>query len=201
MAVHAALATGIDEAELLTESPGDRLIQRLDDPGVASSLSLILDHADLLAVVIVAVDGLLRRADVIGDSVSASVGEARQVIAAANGQRSFPQVDIAALSETVKRLTAAAVDATPALDRLLHSSLTDPQTADFLAQAGDALLEGREAAEADPRGPRGVFALMRVTKDPDVSRGLGFMIQVARAFGKRLATPADEQHNPRHPAP
>src|SRR4029453_3932854 len=144
---------------------------------------------DLLATIIVGLDGLLRRAEVIGDNVASGVAEVRDLAAAGNGQRPWPSVDLAALSGSVTRLSAAVVDATPALDRLLHSPLTDPQTAEVLAEIGEALLEGKRAAAADPRGPKGVFALMRVTKDPDISRGLGFMIQIARAFGKRLAPP------------
>lgn len=200
MAVHAAPTIGIDDVEFLGESAGDRLVQRLDDPEVAASLAQILDHADLLATAVVAIDALLRRADVIGESVASSFAEARQVAAASTQNRSLPKIDIAAVSDTVTRFTAAAVDATPALDRLLHSALVDPQTADFLALAGDALLEGKQAAESDPRGPKGVFALMRVAKDPDVSRGLGFMIQVARAFGKRLGPEAKEATGARHSA-
>lgn len=189
MAAHASLIDSLDTDELITESPGDEVIARLDDPRIASSISLILDHADLLATIIVGLDGLLRRAEVIGDNVASGVAEVRDLAAAGNGQRPWPSVDLAALSGSVTRLSAAVVDATPALDRLLHSPLTDPQTADVLAEVGEALLEGKQAATADPRGPKGVFALMRVTKDPDVSRGLGFMIQIARAFGKRLAPP------------
>src|SRR5439155_27248699 len=117
------------------------------------------------------------------------VAEVRDLAASGNGQRPWPSVDLAALSDSVTRLSAAFVDATPGLDRLLHSPLTDPQTAEALAEVGSALLEGKQAAAADPRGPKGVFALMRVTKDPDVSRGLGFMIQIARAFGRSLAPP------------
>lgn len=200
MAVHAAPAIGIDDVEFLGESAGDKLVQRLDDPQIATSLSLILDHADLLATAVVAIDGFLRRADVIGDSVASSFAEVRQA-AAGSRNRPLPTIDLAALSDTVTRLTAAAVEATPALDRLLHSALIDPQTADFLAVAGDALLEGKLAAESDPRGPKGVFALMRVAKDPDVSRGLGFMIQVARAFGKRLDPKAREAAGARYSAP
>ncbi|CQD22994.1 hypothetical protein BN1232_05820 [Mycobacterium lentiflavum] len=188
MAAHASLIESIDGDALVAESPGDELIQRLDDPQIASSLALILDHADLLATIITGLDGLLRRADVIGDSLAAGVAEVRD-LAASNGARPWPSIDVAALSDTATRLSAAVVDATPALDRLLHSPLTDPRTADILAEVGEALLEGKAAADADPRGPKGVFALMRVTKDPDVSRGLGFMIQIARAFGKRLAPP------------
>jgi hypothetical protein len=189
VAAHASLIDSLDTDELITESPGDEVIARLDDPRIASSISLILDHADLLATIIVGLDGLLRRAEVIGDNVASGVAEVRDLAAAGNGQRPWPSVDLAALSGSVTRLSAAVVDATPALDRLLHSPLTDPQTADVLAEVGEALLEGKQAATADPRGPKGVFALMRVTKDPDVSRGLGFMIQIARAFGKRLAPP------------
>jgi hypothetical protein len=189
VAAHASLIESLDPDDLVAESPGDELIARLDDPRVASSLSLILDHADLLATLIVGLDGLVRRAEVIGDNLASGVAEVRDLAASSNGQRRWPSIDLAAVSDSVARLSAAAVNATPALDRLLHSPLTDPQTAEVLAEIGEALLEGKRAAAADPRGPKGVFALMRVTKDPDVSRGLGFMIQIARAFGKRLAAP------------
>ncbi len=188
MAAHASLIESLDGDALIAESPGDELIQRLDDPQIASSLALILDHADLLATLITGLDGLIRRGEVIGDSLAAGVAEVREY-AASNGQRPWPSIDVAALSDTATRLSAAVVDATPAMDRLLHSPLTDPRTAEFLAQVGEALLEGQEAAADDPRGPKGIFALMRVTKDPDVSRGLGFIIHIARAFGKRLAPP------------
>jgi hypothetical protein len=200
VAAHASLIARPDGDELVEASPGDDLIQRLDDPQVASSLAVILDHADLLATIIMGIDGMLRRADVIGDSLAAGVAEIRELSSSSNGQRPWPSIDVAALSDSVTRLSAAVVDATPTLDRLLHSPLTDPETADVLAEVGEALLEGKRAAAEDPRGPKGVFALMRVTKDPDVSRGLGFMIQIARAFGRRLAPPESpkDSHAPRH---
>jgi hypothetical protein len=202
VAAYASLIAHPDGDELIDESPGDDLIQRLDDPQIASSLAVILDHADLLATIIMGIDGMLRRSDVIGESLAAGVAEVRDLAASSNGQRLLPSIDLAAMSDTLTRLSAAVVDATPAIDRLLHSPLTDPQTAEVLAQVGEALLEGKRAAAEDPRGPRGVFALMRVTKDPDVSRGLGFMIQIARAFGKRLAPPERPKDSsaPRHAA-
>ena len=202
MAAHASLIEGIDPDQLIAESPGDEIIARLEDPAVASSISLILDHADLLATIIVGLDGLLRRADVIGDNLASGVAEVREFAASTNGARPWPTVDLTAVSDSVTRLSAAAVDATPALERLLQSPLTDPQTADVLAEIGEAVLEGKRAADADPRGPKGVFALMRVTKDPDVSRGLGFMIQIARAFGRRLARPetGEKSETARHAA-
>lgn len=185
MTAHGSLMATLDSDALVDESPGDELIARLDDPKVASSISLILEHADLLATIIVGLDGVLRRADVIGDNLASGVAEVREL--ASHGELPWPSVDLAAVSDTVTRLSSAVVDATPAIDRLLHSPLTDMRTADVLADLGEALLEGRQAAAADPRGPKGIFALMRVAKDPDVSRGLGFMIHIARAFGQRLA--------------
>lgn len=188
MAAHASLIEGFDTDAVLAESPGDEVIAALEDPRIAASLSVILEHADLLATIVVGLDGLVRRAEVIGDNVATGVAEIREVAASASGQQPWPSVDLAALSASVSRLSAAVVDATPGLERLLRSPLADPETVEIIADVGEALLEGKRAADADPRGPRGVFALMRVAKDPDVSRGLGFMIQIARAFGRRLAT-------------
>lgn len=192
--------------ELMATSPGDELIQRLDDPEVAASLSLILDHADLVATLLTGLDGLVRRGDVISDSLASAIGEVRDVAsaytAANNGQKLLPDVDMASLRATVTDLSTAFLEAAPAFSMLLRSPLTDPQTAHLIAEVGDALLEGKAAAEADPRGPKGVFALMKVAKDPDVSRGLGFMIHVARAFGRRLAQdpPRTSERGPRHSA-
>lgn len=202
MTTHASLIGSSDIDDLVEQSPGDDLLARLDDPQIASSLSLILDHADLLATIIAGLDGLLRRAEVIGDSVASGVAEVRGIAASTNGQRSWPSLDMAAINDSVTRLSAAAIDAAPAVEKLLRSPLTDPQTAEIIAQVGEALLEGKEAAAADPRGPKGVFALMRVTKDPDISRGLGFMIHVARAFGQRLAPepPPKKGRAPKHSA-
>jgi hypothetical protein len=203
VAAHASLIESLDTNAFIAESPGDELIARLEDPKIASSISLILDHADLLATLIVGLDGLIRRADTIGDSLASGVADARELAASAGGLGPWPKLDLAGLSDTVTRLSAALVDATPAIDRLMHSSLTDPQTADILAEVGEALLEGKQAAAADPRGPKGIFALMKVTKDPDVSRGLGFMIHIARAFGRRLDVTSEVADKPgaRHSAP
>ena len=55
--------------------PADALAARLEDPQVRESLTRILDNADLLATMVGALDGLLRRAEVIGGSLSSGVGD------------------------------------------------------------------------------------------------------------------------------
>jgi Protein of unknown function (DUF1641) len=175
--------------QVMAISPADALRDRLDDPQIASSLNSLLDHADLLAVLVTGVDGLLRRGDEIGESVTAAVDEIREssLTGLIPGIESLKEVDLQALAGSLANLSGALIGATPALNTLLTSRLTDPQTAEVLAFLGQALAEGRAAADADPGGPKGAFGIWRATKDKDIARGLGFMIQVARAFGRRLA--------------
>lgn len=176
--------------QVLAPSAADELRARLDDPQVAESLNTLLDHADLLAVLLTGLDGLIRRGDTISDSLSAAVGEIKGPAAAFGaslpGSADLKSIDLAALAHTLASLTTALVDATPTLDRLLHSPLVDPAAADVLAELGQALVEGKAANEADPGGPKGIFGIWRVSKDQDVVRGLGFLVQVARAFGRQL---------------
>ncbi|WP_094287427.1 DUF1641 domain-containing protein [Mycobacterium lehmannii] len=200
MTAHALTAVS-DTDPFGAPSPGDELVQRLEDPRIVASLSLILDHADLIATLIASLDGVIRRGEVIGDSLASFIDDFKTAGGPVAGRSLLPGVDVARLQTSASSLASAFIDATPTIDKLLHSSLTDAQTAYLLADLGEAVLAGKAAAEADPRGPKGIFALMRVTKDPDVSRGLGFMIHVARAFGKRLAQePPDAEPGPRHSA-
>ena len=202
MTANGSLIAASEPDELQAPTPGAELIARLDDPQVAASLSLILDHADLVATLIAGLDGMLRRSDVISESVVSAIEEVKGATAGYKGQKLLPDIDIATLRTSVTNLSTAFIDAAPTFNQLLRSPLTDPQTAQTIADMGDAVLEGRAAADADRRGPKGVFALMRVTKDPDVLRGLGFMIHVARAFGRKLAQdpPRASERGPRHSA-
>ncbi|KAA0081924.1 DUF1641 domain-containing protein [Mycolicibacterium sp. P9-64] len=174
--------------QVMAISPADALRDRLDDPRIAESLNNLLDHADLLAILVTGLDGLLRRGDEIGDSLASAVGELRGSSLAATipGVESLKDVDLHGLAGSLASLSGSLVNATPALNTLLASRLTDPQAAEVLALLGQALVDGKAAADADPGGPKGLFGLWRVTKDKDITRGLGFMIQVARAFGRRL---------------
>ncbi|BBX63105.1 hypothetical protein MSAS_22790 [Mycobacterium saskatchewanense] len=173
-------------------SPADRLRERLDDPAVAASLNSLLDHADLLAILLTGLDGFTRRGDEITESLASAVNELRGASLAANAplfdqvKSELGSIDVQALAASVASLASVLVAATPALNNVLRSPLLDPESVDVVSGLGQALIEGKAAAAADPGGPKGLFGLWRVTKDKDVSRGLGFLIQVARAFGKHL---------------
>lgn len=156
-------------------TPADQIRDRLDDPTVAAALNSLLDHADLLAVLVTGLDGFVRRGDLITESLTSAVSDLKGVSLSGvlPNTEALKGVDVQGVTQSLALLSNSLVTAAPALNTLL-------------SQLGPALAEGSEAAAADPGGPKGLFGLWKVTKDPDVARGLGFMIHVARAFGRRV---------------
>ena len=60
-----------------TLTPEEQLAEQLKDPAVVGSLLTLLDHADLLAVLVTGLDQLISRSEVIGDSVLGGIAELR----------------------------------------------------------------------------------------------------------------------------
>lgn len=177
--------------QALKPSPADQVRAKLDDPRVAESLNDLLEHADLLAVLVSGLDGLVRRSDTLGDNITSAIGEFKGLNGGANGSSipgidSLKSVDLAGLAASFATLSNKVVGATPALNSLLESRLTDPQAVEVLAQLGAALVEAKTATARQPNGPKGLFGILKATKDPDVARGVGFLLQVAKAFGRQL---------------
>lgn len=169
--------------QVLELSPADQVRAKLDDPRVAGALNDLLEHADLLAILVSGLDGLVRRSEEISENLTSAIGDLK-------GEANTPlkSVDLAGLANSFATLSGKVIEATPTLNSLLGSSLTDPQAAEVLAQLGTALVEAKTATARNPEGPRGFFGILKSAKDPDVTRGLGFMLQVAKAFGRQLAT-------------
>jgi len=166
-------------------SPSDSIRERLDDPKVAEALNTLLDHAELLAVLVTGLDGFVRRGDTISNSLSSAVSDFKgaSLAGAVPGGESLKGLDVQGLAASLGTLSTALVGATHAINTLLKSRLTDPQAADVLAKLGDAVVDAKTANAA---APKGMLGLWKVSKDPDVGRGLGFLIQVARSFGRRV---------------
>ncbi len=178
--------------QALATSPADQVRAKLDDPRVAASLNDLLEHADLLAILVSGLDGLVRRSDEISESLTAAIGELKSDANGASITQSIPgvealrAVDLAGLAGSFATLSDKVIGATPALDSLLSSRLTDPQATEVLTQLGDALVEAKSATARNAEGPKGFFGMLKAMKDPDVARGLGFMLQVAKSFGRQL---------------
>ncbi len=165
----------------------DAVRARLDDPRVAEALTTLLDHADLLAVLVSGLDEFVRRGDDITANLTLALGELSGQSDQIPALTALRDVDLPQLSASLAVLSGGLVKATPAINTLLNSALTDPQGAEVVAALGDALVSARQSAPPGPRGLRGVWKTLRVaSKDPDVTRGLAYLIEVARIFGRKV---------------
>lgn len=171
------------DGQVAARSPADELRARLDEPQVAAALNTVLDHADLLALVAVALDGFLSRGDVIANTLAEAVGELRD--ASSNGSHPFAGIDVKGLATSAAALSGPLVAATPALTTLLEQA-TDPRAVETVTHLTAAVGDARTALDHGAPAPTGVLALLRVLKDPDIARGLGFLLEVAKAFGRRI---------------
>lgn len=162
--------------DLAAPGPSAALRERLDDPRVAEALDTLLGHADLLAVLVTGLDGFVRRGDDITANLTSAIGELK-------GQSG----DLGQLSASLAVLTSGLVNAAPAISTLLNSSLTQPQGAEVVAALGDAMVSARQSIPAPPQGIRGLWKTLRgAARDPDVTRGLVYLVEVARVFGRRV---------------
>ena len=168
----------------------ERLLDRLEDPGTAAALHSLLDNAELLAVLVTGLDGLARKGEVVGDTLAEVLHELR---AAGRSTGLDPMTTSRQLSTLIPTLA----DASPAINRILDSPIVEPEPIDVLSETAVALVAGLRAAQANET-QLGALGLLRATRDPDVQRGLGFLVEVARVFGREIASgdftvgPADD---------
>lgn len=120
-------------------TPQDRLQARLADPETVDSLNRLLDRVDLMAFMLEAVDGFLRRSDTVVESVAEGVRDLRD---ASGGGSPVP------LLETLPKLARsgaqiADVTTRPAFTNVLDSGLLerlgDPRTLHLLETLFDKL--------------------------------------------------------------
>lgn len=171
----------IDEIEMRTARPGaERLLDRLEEPRTAAALDSLLDNAELLAVLIGGLDGLARKGEVIGDTLAEVLEEAR-----AAGRSTG--LDPLHTSRQLATLIPTLANASPAINRVLDSPIIDPEPLDVLGELAIALVAGCREAQRNQTS-LGLRGALKATKDPDVRRGIGFVVEIARVLGRDLAT-------------
>ncbi|MEM9746199.1 MAG: DUF1641 domain-containing protein [Actinomycetota bacterium] len=182
--IGAVPAPGFDELNGAVMRPEvERLLDRLDDPRTAHALHTLLDNAELVAVLVAGLDGLARKGEVIGDTIAEVLAEAK---AAGRASGLDPVHTTRQLSTIIPTLA----DASPAINRILDSPIVEPEPIDILSETAAALVRGlKSAQENDARV--GLRGLIRATRDPDIQRGLGFAVEVAREFGRVINEDAE----------
>jgi hypothetical protein len=165
---------------LSTEDPAHRLAAKLQEPQTAAALDVLLDHADLLAVIVESLDQFLARSEVIGDSLIAGLTELRET-AGSGGGLSVDGLDLKAATEAGRRLVG--------------SGMLSAETLDQLAVVARGLSQGRESFASRPVEIKGPLSLLRLLKDPDVNRAISYGATVLQAVGRELDSPAPTTTN------
>ncbi len=163
-----------------TTAPVDAVIDRLNDPAVAASVVTLLDNAELLSTLVLGLSGMLERGDTIIESISTGIDD---VIAAGRADR--PDLTLPTPAE-LTALVSALSRATPVITNLLDSEMVSDETVAVLSRLSGAVKEGAAAARTNRTSVRGVWAALKALKEPEVARGLGFLVEIARALGRRL---------------
>lgn len=156
----------------------EELVERLGEPGTVAALNSLLDNAALVAVLVAGLDGLARKGDVVSDTIA-------EVIAELRGAGRATGLDVRTTTRQLATLIPILAEAAPAVERVAHSPIVADEAVAVVGASARALTIGFERARtAAP--PRGALGVLRATRDEDVRRGLGFLIEVARALGQEL---------------
>lgn len=160
-------------------APIEAVAERLNDPGVAAALVTILDNAELLSTLVLGLAGFVERGDMIMDAVAEGVNDFKAAGAAKpDGAPSLAEIGA----------TAGALAQTgPVLDALLDSAMVRPETIALLSDVSEAATEGVATAKANDARVGGIRSLLGTLRDEDVQRGLGVLVEISRALGRRMA--------------
>src|SRR4051812_3938050 len=148
------------------------LLERLEDPRVASGLQNLLDHVDLLAILVVGLDGFVARSEVIGEALADSVTELRT---AADASKPAEPVDVAGVLNSLVALSSALPKLTPALTRvadedylanMLDSDIFSPDSLAHIGLLANAVNQGASDAAEQPIQIKGAMSMYRQIKDP-----------------------------------
>lgn len=166
----------------LDPDPVEALVARLEEPNVAGALHELLNHADLLAVMVQGFDGLVSRSDTISDSLADAVTELRGVKPAG-----LPEAgQMIELVRHLSGLITPLLDVLPRIEDAVRTDVGGVGLADIAAAASRAAVRGTRHATSERAQINGLRALLRVAKDPDVGRAIGFIVAIAKALGQEL---------------
>jgi hypothetical protein len=177
----ASMASGLLSSDAIKSTnegsrPGDAVIERLDDPAVAAALVTLLDNAELLSTLVLAISGVLERGDTIIESVAGGVQELKDA--------EFG-IGVTRVSKVLEVATALEANL-PSILAVLRSPIADPRTVEVVSMLGEATTEGVARARKGETRVTGAFGALRALKDPDVSRGLGVLVEIAKSLGQRI---------------
>ncbi|MDX2194186.1 MAG: DUF1641 domain-containing protein [Gemmatimonadales bacterium] len=167
------------------------VIEELGKPETIAALRTVMQHAELLAFVVSALDGLVRRGDHVVESVVGTINDLRRAFPPGERIRDVQQVygDVRVLVKSWRALSDAGVfehldQVANAVDPVIQSGMLEPKTVGALGEIGAAVSTAyQETKQATPE-PLGLLGLMRALRDPDVQHTVGFAVEFARRYAR-----------------
>lgn len=165
----------------------DRLLQRIETLEAAvTNLTLLMQQGPgLVAMVGDMMDEAYRKADAKGVSLDERMGVALQLAERLTQPEVAERLDVLLkVGDQLPGMVAMTVDMVDEGMRKAIAKGFDPQTlADTASAANTALTKAK--AEA-PAKVGGIFGLLKLIKDPDRQKGLGFLMNFLKHFGRNI---------------
>jgi len=160
------------------------LVDRLSEPATAAALTELLDNVATLNGLLTAASSFLARGEEIMDNVAESYREVTHVA----GDRTVARtVDTAKTLAGQSLPLAERLADTEVLGKLATSSLLDPALFDMLEILARSVHTAHVTVASEPgKHEQGIFGVPRAMRDPDVKRGVGFVLAVAKELGRAL---------------
>ncbi len=151
-----------------------RLADKLTRHEVLDGLEQLAEHGDKL-------QKLVALADAIPDTVATTVDVFDDLVARSQ-EKGIDFVEFGHHMSTAANRFAHFVQG-PEFEAVLDSGILEPETLRIVGHAGDALAEACDEEEYEKMG---FFGLLRVMRDDDVRRAIGFAAAFARRFGSEF---------------
>lgn len=177
------LLSAVESLTQVLSSPQVQSFLVSDALPATESLTRLASRAEELEYLLEMIGGLIRRGPDIADNLNDAVNDVR----ASFGKSSEGAAQLSNTLQKAKSLiTPENIDRMVGLFDMLQSTILDEKTISMVSSMGEALVESSESTNSKDTSISGIFQLMRALKDPDVARTLGFALEFAKAFGKKL---------------
>lgn len=206
--------TGTKIAKIAETDDFDQLIQadkiaalkdlsdKLVNPITLNALNQLIDNAETLAFLVMAVRGFLGRSDEIVENVASTLHEFRPKMSdkyAANFAALLTQLPEAlpTITENLPPLLEKApilmqttaklgdIAESEGIQAFLNSGMLTPELVTLLGDIGKTTVETEKEFRANPKSVS-LFGMLSATKNDDVQRGLGFLVALAGNIGKKM---------------
>lgn len=189
----------LDEAYRKADAQGVSIDERLNNalviaekltaPAMVEKLDKLTQFADqlpgLVAMKVDALDDMYREADANGVNIDERLSSALQLAEKLTAPEMVEKLNgLMATADQLPGMIAMTVDM---VDERMKNAIANGFDPNVLADTASAANRALTNARAEPPAKvGGIFGLLKVLKDPDRQRGLGFLMNFLKHFGKNI---------------